>query len=293
MLAVSFSNGWIRCVKSKKENNAFKITDLKSQKIPDEINNHSLFSNEYKNFFLTTFNNLFSSIKYNENENISICMDSNWIETKILPLDIQLNNEVKKKYLYWYLNQRHGDLIKNSRVFFKNLNFIDEKKSLVLCSIIPNTILDLLKISTSKNFLRPIFLEPSIISIERIISNNTTIVFENSKLTKIQLYDKGSIVGEGQCKIKSNSIELDFFSGNVDKVKFIIKTINENISDKKIDVLCSNDFSKESSQFFNLRKNFLSKINPFISNKSKIEFELNNKKEDLSVFSELFGLMFR
>ena len=41
MLAVSFSNGWIRCVKSKKENNAFKITDLKSQKIPDEINNYS------------------------------------------------------------------------------------------------------------------------------------------------------------------------------------------------------------------------------------------------------------
>ena len=293
MLAVSFSDGWIRCIKAKKENNSFKITDLKSQKFSDEINNYSLFSNEYKIFFLKTLDNLFSSIKHNENENISICMDNDWIETKILPIDNQLNNDIKKKYLYWYLNQRDGDLIKKSKVFFKNLNLLDEKKSLVLCSIIPNIILDLLKISTSKNCLRPVFLEPSIISIERIISDNITISFSNSKLTKIKLYDKGSIIGEGKCKIKSNSIELLFFSGDIDKVKFIIKKINENIFDKKIDVLYSNDFSKESLKFFNLRKNFLSKINPLIYNKSTIEFQLKNKKENLSVFSELFGLMFR
>ena len=293
MLAASFSDGSINCINAIKEKNYLKIIELKSEKISNEIKNYPLDSKEYKHFFSETFNKMFSTINYNQNENISICMDSDWIETKILPVDTKIDNSVKKKYLLWYLNQRNNNLIQESKVFFKNLNFIHGKNSFVLCTIVPKTIFGLLKFCSANNFLRPVFLEPSIISIERVISKNTTIFFSNSQLTKIYLYDKGVIIGEGECKIKSNLIDLIFFSGDIDKAKNIINKINENILDEKFDVFHSNDFPKESLKFFSLRRKIFSKLNPSISKSFIIDLSIKNKKNDLSIFSELFGLISR
>ncbi len=293
MLAASFSDGCIKCLNAIEEKNSFKITELKSEKLSKEIKNYPLNSKEYKRFFSETFDKLFSSINYNQNENISISMDSDWIETKVLPVDSKIDNSVKKKYLKWYLSQRNENLIKESKVFFKNLNFIHGNNSFVLCTIVPKEIFHLLKFCSSNNFLRPVFLEPSIISIERLIPENTAIFFSNSQLTKIHLYDKGLIIGEGECRIKSNLIDLIFFSGDIDRVNIIIKKINENILDEKFDVLHSNDFPKESLKFFSLRKNIFSKINPLTSKKFVIDLSIKNNKNDLSVFSELFGLISR
>ena len=100
MLAASFSDGSINCINAIKEKNSLKIIELKSEKISNEIKNYPLDSKEYKHFFSETFNKMFSTINYNQNENISICMDSDWIETKILPVDTKIDNSVKKKYLW-------------------------------------------------------------------------------------------------------------------------------------------------------------------------------------------------
>ena len=63
--------------------------------------------------------------------------------------------------------------------------------------------------------------------------------------------------------------------------------------DEKFDVLHSNDFPKESLKFFSLRKKIFSKLNPSISKSFTIDLSIKNKKNDLSIFSELFGLISR
>jgi len=292
MLALSISNGWLRCINAIKDKNNFNIIDIQSQKIPKNIKDFPYYSDEFKNAFSSSFDKLFSSFEYAKNENLSICVDSGWVESKILSIDKEMNNGVKNKYLMWYMDKRLGYLKEQSKVFFKDLKLIDEKKSLILISIISNSILELIKSTSLKNFLRPVFLEPSVLSIERIISSNTTIVFVNSESTRIFLYENGIITGEGKCTINSNSIFLNFFSGNKKKVKSLINKINQNNLDEiELDIFYLYESSVKSKKYFSSRKKIILPLNPLSGLKLDLKIIKKNKEEDLALYSELFGLI--
>jgi len=294
MLALSISNGWIRCINAIKDKNHFNIIDIKSQKIPKNIKDFPNYSEEFKNVFSSSFDKLFSSFQYSKNENLSICIDSEWVESKILSIDKEMNHSFKNKYLMWYMNKKLGYLKEKSKVFFKDLKLFDEKNSLILISTISNPVLELIKSTSLNFFLRPIFLEPSVLSIERIISSNTTIIFVNSESTRILLYEKGIISGEGKCTINSNSISLNFFSGNKTKVKFLINKINQNnFDDIKLDVFYLNKSSVKSKKYFNSRKKLISPLNPLSNLKLDLNIIKKNKEEDIALYSELFGLMLK
>ena len=294
MLALSISNGWLRCINAIKEKNNFNIIDIKSQKIPKNIKDFPNYSEEFKNAFYSSFDKLFSSFQYAKNENLSICIDSEWVESKILSIDKEMNYSFKNKYLMWYMDKRLGYLKEQSKVFFKDLKLFNEENSLILISSISNSVLELIKSTSLKNFLRPVFLEPSVLSIERIVSSNTTIVFVNSDSTRIFLYENGIISGEGKCTINSNSISLNFFSGNKIKVKSLINKINQNnLDDIQLDIFYLYEYSLKSKKYFSSRKKIISPLNPFSNIKLDLNIIKKNKEEEITLYSELFGLMLK
>lgn len=296
MLAISIRSGWLRYAHADIVDQAIVLNSLKATKLSKEFHRPDMRSVDLSVILGVILQEALNACPDYEKE-VFLSLDERWIDCQILPVDKQLKAEEQEAYINWFMERRLGSLWPSSSLFFSQMESNASEQNWVVTSVIAKNALNLLKSFLEKAGKKPVWLEPSTLSLARVVSTEGPGVsfFKDHRSVRALFFYGGSLRAFGQPQIRDGEMSLGAITGDKDLAVSITRMVNALQPRSKmssIDIRTVGELPGKWHDYVSSRKRHLEKINPISGFKKSRRIRLKKETDD-SDFSEVAGLLLR
>ncbi|MFL3051368.1 MAG: hypothetical protein ACJZ02_06745 [Candidatus Neomarinimicrobiota bacterium] len=228
-------------------------------------------------------------------KDIYLSLDDRWIDCQIIPIDKGLKVKDQEAYLNWYMQQRLGPLWSSSSIFFSEMESSTSDKNWMIASIIAKNALESIKSFVKQAGKNPVWLEPSVISMARLVASEGPGVsfFKDHRSVRALFFFGGKLLAFGQPVIRNGEMSIVSISGDKGLSDSIIKMVNALQPRSKKSSIAINTIGElpgKWNAYISSRKRHVLPVNPISALVKGRRIKLR-KGTDISDFSEVSGLM--
>tara|TARA_B100000029_G_scaffold515208_1_gene621110 strand:- start:6005 stop:6904 length:900 start_codon:yes stop_codon:yes gene_type:complete len=294
MLAISIRSGWLRYAQADVIDQTLILNSLKNTKLSKEFQNLDMRSLDLSVLFGVILQDVLNSVPDYEKE-IYLSLDDRWIDCQIIPIDKGLKVEDQQAYLNWYMQQRLGSLWSSCSIFFSQIESTASDKNWIISSIIAKNALESITSSIKQSGKNPVWLEPSILSMARLVVSEGPGVsfFKDQRSVRALFFFGGNLLAFGQPLIRNGKMYIGSISGDKGLADSIIKMVNAlqpRSKKSSISINTIGELPGKWNSYISSRKRHIQRINPIAGIKKGKRIKLR-KGTDLSDFTEVSGLM--
>lgn len=294
MLAISIRSGWLRYAHADVIDQKLSLNSLKAIKLSKEFQNLDMRAADLGVLFGVILQDVFNSVPDYEKD-IYLSLDDRWIDCQIIPIDKGLKVKDQEAYLNWYMQQRLGPLWSSSSIFFSEMESSTSDKNWMIASIIAKNALESIKSFVKQAGKNPVWLEPSVISMARLVASEGPGVsfFKDHRSVRALFFFGGKLLAFGQPVIRNGEISIVSISGDKGLSDSIIKMVNALQPRSKKSSIAINTIGElpgKWNAYISSRKRHVLPVNPISALVKGRRIKLR-KGTDISDFSEVSGLM--
>ncbi len=294
MLAISIRSGWLRYAHADVIDQKLSLNSLKAIKLSKEFQNLDMRAVDLGVLFGVILQDVFNSVPDYEKD-IYLSLDDRWIDCQIIPIDKGFKVKDQEAYLNWYMQQRLGPLWSSSSIFFSDMESSTSDKNWMIASIIAKNALESIKSFVKQAGKNPVWLEPSVISMARLVASEGPGVsfFKDHRSVRALFFFGGKLLAFGQPVIRNGEMSIVSISGDKGLSDSIIKMVNALQPRSKKSSIAINTIGElpgKWNAYISSRKRHVLPVNP-ISVLVKGRHIKLRKGTDISDFSEVSGLM--
>jgi len=304
MLAICIKNGWIRYAQVDIEDQSFVLNQLDQSPLSPELRSISFHSPEFVVQLQELFQQIIASLSIPDHE-VFLSLGDEWIDCHIQDIDNQLSTVENEAYLNWVIKQRQGILWEDTITFFQIIDSDESDTIKIWACATKEYVVEGIKEALVKSGCSPIWLEPSVQSILRVLTNTgdiskvkSIVVEPSGNFFRAQFHDGGQLQAIAPIKFQSGKFSDTFVRGDKGFVDLCLSDFNNYMEKKELQsdlrVFLVGEFSERHLSMLLQKKtkqNIISIVNPFLQMK-KGEIELPSVANG-SWFVEILGLMQR
>ena len=296
MLAISIRSGWLRYAHADVVDQTIVLNSLKATKLSKEFHHLDMRSMDLSIVLGVILQEALNACPDYEKE-IFLSLDERWIDCQIIPVDKQLEVEEQEAYLNWYMERRLGSLWPSSSLFFSQVESNPSEQNWMVTSVMAKNALNSLKSFLKKAGKNPVWLEPSTLSLARLVASEGPGVsfFKDHRSVRALFFYGGALRAFGYPQIRNGEMSIGAITGDKDLAVSITRMVNalqpkSNMS--SIDIRTVGELPGKWHAYVSSRKRHLEKINPISGFKKSRRIKLKKGTDD-SDFSEVAGLFLR
>ena len=294
MLAISIRSGWLRYAHADVIDQKLSLNSLKAIKLSKEFQNLDMRGVDLGVLVGVILQDVFNSVPDYEKD-IYLSLDDRWIDCQIIPIDKGLKVKDQEAYLNWYMQQRLGPLWSSSSIFFSEMESSTSDKNWMIASIIAKNALESIKSFVKQAGKNPVWLEPSVISMARLVASEGPGVsfFKDHRSVRALFFFGGKLLAFGQPVIRNGEMSIVSISGDKGLADSIIKMVNALQPRSKKSSIAINTIGElpgKWNAYISSRKRHVLPVNPISALVKGRRIKLR-KGTDISDFSEVSGLM--
>ncbi len=296
MLAISIRSGWLRYAHADIVEQAIVLNSLKATKLSKEFYRPDMRSVDLSVVLGVILQEALNACPDYEKD-VFLSLDERWIDCQIVPVDKELGVEEREAYLNWYMERRLGSLWPSSSLFFSQVESNASDHSWVVTSVMAKNALDALKSFLEKSGKNAVWLEPSTLSLARVVATEGPGVsfFKDHRSVRALFFYGGSLRAFGHPQIRDGEISMGAISGDKDlavSITGMVNALGPRSKMSSIDIRTVGELPGKWHTYVSSRKRHLEKVNPISGLKKSRRIRLNKGTDD-SDFSEVAGLLLR
>jgi len=304
MLAICIKNDWIRYAQADIDNQSFILNQLEQRPLPPELRSCDLRSPELAVQLQKLFQEIIDSRSIPDRE-VFISLGYDWVDCHLLDVDRRLSVVENETYLKWVFEQRQGILWEDTVVFFQETTNGDDNTTQVLTITAMKNVIESIKIALDNSGTVPVWMEPSVQSIMRVVTKTTdeftarSMTIEPSgEIFRAQFHTKDQLKAMAEIKLRSGKFSSKFVKGDAAFVDGCLSDLNaflkNNYLKLNLQVFLIGEFSEKYLKVLrqkNGQQELITIVNPFSGmENSRVELPPVTRG---SWFVEIVGLMQR
>ena len=232
MLAICLKNGWIRYTQIDIKNRLFVLNRLEQNPLSTELKICDLSSPELALQFHNLFQRVVDSLSIPEHE-VFLSLGSEWVDCFLLEIDRLFSSEESEDYLNWVFEQRQGILWKDTITFFQKIESEGSGTIQVWICLAMRYVIESIKEALRKLSIDPVWIEPNVQSIMRVVTNavdistlNSMVLESSGDTFRAQFQKRNRLKALANIKLRSGKLTPVFVRGDAVFVDQCISDFN-------------------------------------------------------------------